>query len=364
MTPPGPDVRTIVALLTDQLDRLCAELIPAGRAIGPHWEDAPRNRGGRGDSFKVCLRGGLRGQWKHYGAGDVGGDALDLVAYVHGWGPPFNREAKRRAIGWARGFLGLEAMDPAAVAQRREAAARAAQRREAEALEQRARDAKVARGLFLSASADLAGSPVDAYLRGRGIALERLARPTGAIRAHAGLGYTLDPPERRRVFPAMVSAISAPGHGIVAAHLTFLAQREGRWTKAPVSPAKVVRGAYAWAGGAVAIARGASGKSWAAMPAGENPLIAEGIEDALTLAIACPERRVLAAVSLANLGNVALPEHCRTVTLVPDNDGDNAAAAEGLARAIASHQAAGRQVLLATPDPAFKDVNAMVMARG
>jgi hypothetical protein len=359
---PGPDVKTVVSLLTDQLERLCADLVPTGRPVGPHWVDASRDRGGLGDSFKVCLRGGLRGQWKHYGAGDVGGDALDLVAYAAGWGPPFkSTECKRKAIEWAKRWLGLENADPATLAARREEAARQAARRQDEAMKQRAGDAKLARGLFLGALPELAGTPVDHYLRGRGIALERLARMPGALRFHPGLGYTMDPPERRRTFPAMVASIAAPGHGVVAVHLTFLAEREGRWAKAPVVPAKVVRGAYAWAGAAVSLARGAGDRPWPKMRADERVLITEGIEDGLTLALACPEHRVLAAVSLANMGNVWLADGCREVTIVPDNDGDNPHAREGLARAIAAHQAKGRRVLLAPPDPEFKDVNAMVM---
>ncbi len=85
-------------------------------------------------------------------------------------------------------------------------------------------------------------------------------------------------------------------------------------------------------------------------------MIAEGIETALSVAIACPELRVLSAVCLGNMARVVLPAAIGTVILCADNDGDNPAAARGLARAVAHFAGGGRAVRVAR-SPIGKDFN-------
>jgi phage/plasmid primase-like uncharacterized protein len=82
-------------------------------------------------------------------------------------------------------------------------------------------------------------------------------------------------------------------------------------------------------------------------PEGDVVAIAEGIETALSVAIACPELRVLAAVSLSNLGNLRLPPAITGVILCADDDGDNRQAAGALQRAIDRYAAEGRTVRIA-----------------
>ena len=87
----------------------------------------------------------------------------------------------------------------------------------------------------------------------------------------------------------------------------------------------------------------------------EDVLITEGIEDGLSLALACPKRRVLVAVSLANMKNVWLPEQITAVTLCADND-THPKTIEAFENAVAAHQAAGRRVKIAR-SPRGKDFN-------
>ena len=110
------------------------------------------------------------------------------------------------------------------------------------------------------------------------------------------------------------------------------------------------------AGGCIRLWRGASRKPLAQAPEGEVVAIAEGIETALSVVIACPELRVLAAVSLANMGNLPLPPTVREVIICADNDVANEAAARALERAADRYAEQGRNVRIARP-PVGKDFN-------
>ena len=116
-----------------------------------------------------------------------------------------------------------------------------------------------------------------------------------------------------------------------------------------------------YAGGAIRLWRGSSGKSLADAPNGETIVIAEGIETAMSVVAAVPERRIFAAVSLANMARVILPPAISAVTLVADNDGDNEAAARALQRAIDRFAGEGRPVRIAR-SPIGKDMNDALMA--
>ena len=108
-------------------------------------------------------------------------------------------------------------------------------------------------------------------------------------------------------------------------------------------------------GGAIRLWRGASGKPLRDAPDGEVVVIGEGIETCLSIALACPELRVLCAVSLVNLGRVALPEQVRRVILAADND-EKPGARAGFLRALEEMAKTGREVRVAR-SPVGKDFN-------
>lgn len=116
------------------------------------------------------------------------------------------------------------------------------------------------------------------------------------------------------------------------------------------------------AGGAIRLWRGASGKPLRDAAEDEEIVIGEGIETCLSIAIACPELRVLAAVSLANLGRVALPPQISRVILAADNDGAEPPR-RALQRAVEQHMDAGRTVRVAR-SPIGKDFNDALRAWG
>ena len=292
----------------------------------------------RGDrhvgSFRVCLTGDKAGLWQDHATGE-GGDALDLLAYIR-------RLPLREAITEARGFLGVddaaipgprivpEGPPPADAAARRNAALK----------------------IWLAAKTLAPGDPVVSYLAGRGIDLTSMGRAPRALRFHPALFNR----EVNAHLPAMVAAVTLGGSHC-ATHRTWLAQDGGRWRKAKLEKAKMVYGPMA--GGHIALWRGASGKALRDAPAGETVAIAEGIETALSVAVACPELRVLAGVSVTNLGHLVLPEAVTDVILAADNDAGRTDAQ--LHQAAERYLAEGRRVRIAMTAVAEADWNDILL---
>ncbi len=329
-------------MLAARAPALAAELLPHGRRDGVEWRCGSL-AGEAGQSLAVRLYGERAGVWSDFASGERG-DALDLIASVR-----FGGDLKA-ALSWARAWLRLEDARPGQPPETRREPPPQASLGAAEA-EQAKRRAK-ALALFLSAKEGLAGTPVADYLAGRGIDLAELGRAPRALRWHPAAWCA----EVAGPLPAMLAAITDGSGQHVATHRTWLARNaSGQWAKAPLRDAKKTLGSYA--GGFVPVQRGASGKPLRAAPEGEAIAIAEGIETALSVAVACPELRVMAAVNLSNMARIGLPEAVRTVILCADSDGpENHAAEHALHAAIVHHSAGGRTVRLARA-PSGKDFN-------
>lgn len=341
---PRHDARDLAAALAQRMPALAPELLPGGRRDGPEWRCGSL-AGERGQSLAVRLHGERAGVWSDFASGERG-DALDLVAAVL-----FGGDVKA-AMGWARRWLGLPD-DPRAAplpaTMRRAPAPADDAAAEVEAEGRR----RAARGLFGHPDTlhNIAGTPAALYLAGRGIELAELGRIPRALRFHPGVWCQ----EAGCPLPAMLAAIHGPDGEHVATHRTWLAEAGGVWRKAPLAKAKKVLGGFA--GGTVRLWRGATGRPLREARDGEAVALAEGIETGLSVALACPELRVLAAVSLGNMGSVALPPAIRTVILCADNDGDNPAAARGLQRAVDRFAGEGREVRVAFPPDGHGDFN-------
>lgn len=192
--------------------------------------------------------------------------------------------------------------------------------------------------IWLAARPSLIDTVADTYLRRRGIDLRQLGRQSRALRFHPALYH----PNSKRTWPAIVAAISGGAGRQVATHRTWLAP-DGSG-KAPVDEPKLTLGSFR--GGCIRLWRGASGKPWADAPADDLVAVGEGIETCLSVAIACPEYRILCAVSLGNMGAIELPPAPRSVVLLADND-VKPAARRMMASVIARHIEAGREVRVA-----------------
>jgi hypothetical protein len=96
-------------------------------------------------------------------------------------------------------------------------------------------------------------------------------------------------------------------------------------------------------GGFIPLWKGtAAGRSMAELPEGTDVWASEGVEDGLSAAMAKPELRVVAAVTLGNLGAIELPEQVGRFVIIGQRD-TNPKTLEALERAIGAQQERGRE---------------------
>lgn len=339
------DAAELSRLLAARIIALASDLLPHGKRDGHEWRCGSLG-GEQGSSLAVHLSGQRAGVWSDFASGEAG-DALDLVAAVRFSGD------RRAAMAWAREWLALPNTGGMSTGNEMRPAAAPPPGVEqpagldAETLARR----RGALRLFLAAQAKLAGTPAAFYLAGRGIDLAELGRQPGCLR----YAPSLPNQESERSWPALVAAITDATGAHVATHRTWLAQNAaGTWVKAPLCNPKMTLGRYA--GGCIRLWRGASGRPLAQARAGELVVIGEGIETCLSVVVACPELRVLCAVSIANMTRIELPASVSEVILLADNDAEHSAAAGALSRVVA-HLAKGDRLVRLARSPFGKDFN-------
>lgn len=348
-----------VAAISDQLrdrcEELVRELLPAAKRDGPYLK-VGSVMGEAGSSLVIHLNGQRRGKWTDYAGGDgAHGDMLDLIGAVHG----FHAAADR--VAWAKQWLGIHddwsprdavRPNPEELARRAEDARARAEAAQAEEAKERAAKMKGARALYLHRLArPIAGTPVEAYLRGRGLSHDPLPAWPNALRFHPEVWNR----EHGEKMPAMLAPMYLADGTHVATHRTWLRPCPTRgWAKIDGKNAKKVLGP-SW-GAFIPINKGVSGKAMSAMPEGEAIYMAEGVEDCIAIRMKRPEARIIAGYSLGNMGAVVLPPHVRTLVIVADRD-DKSAEVDKLERSIAQQQARGVTVKLVMPPVGVKDLN-------
>jgi putative DNA primase/helicase len=185
------------------------------------------------------------------------------------------------------------------------------------------------------ASQPAEGSPVETYLRSRGLTVS----PPRSIRSHAGLKHPSG-----GIWPVMVALVTRGMDGApIAIHRTFLA-REGNG-KAPVDPAKMMLGPCR--GGVVRL-----------VDLGDTLMVGEGIETCLA-AMQATGIPAWAALSTSGLRALDLPHALRDVIVLADGDDPGEAAAKDCARRWKQD---GRSVRIARP-PRGMDFNDMLPGR-
>lgn len=356
------DIRLIRDGLQQRVVDVCRNLLPTGQAQGKHWvsHDPVTGDYDRTPQLKVLISGERTGAWRAFRGGDEGAkhDLLGLVMYVQ-------RTDAKGAILWARDFLGLRAMT------REERASMARQAEQRQARRQKDDEAKRAEKLRQAhrlwatgcggpATAGGHGAGCDAlaiaYFAGRAIPLDEVPNISGhafrfaaavewwkgAVWKPGGQGghYKATPGP---TFPAVLTAARAPGGQIAACHCTFLDPL--RPAKAPVDPAKLV---YGLQGGTVMeVAEGPAAAPFWLTERSEPVIIAEGIETALSLAIAIPEARVWAAGSITNLGNAPVHLPCVSqIFLARDTNAGNRTAQQQLDQSLEKLEAAGKPIVV------------------
>ena len=187
-------------------------------------------------------------------------------------------------------------------------------------------------------SVAIAGTPAEAYLRGRGISLlpER-----EVLRFHPAAEH----PKLRHKLPALIAQVTA---GVEPSHNFTWLSADGAG-KADTEKAEQRRTLGSSKGGAVRLAEPIDGK----------PLIVgEGIETTAT-AMEATGLPGWASLGTSGLGNIEWPGDVREVILLAENDENNAnqRALDKVCPVLAEQ---GLKVRVATPPTGFKDFNDLV----
>lgn len=363
------------------LDSIVPELFGGGRQQSrkypSRWAVANKWRAGASTKqMSVWRDGGRRGAWRDY-VSQERGDVIDLVAY--GLSGIINADTRMQALAWTEDRFGLRTMSEEArekiVAQAAERQAKLKQADEARAGADRRKTQK----FFFSCAADLKGTPLDIYWRGRGIALEDVPHLSTAFRFKAACGYWMGARrdgEGNKIgpdpaFPAGIAAmVSGDGH-MRACHYTFLepdgssklrclargfVDEDGDPHSAklmyPPSGGLTIPVTFGPSGLMVrdAAQKGGAAIGWMG--------VTEGIEDALSVAISNGELRMHAAGSLGHLGLMADCPAARGYLVFRDNDWGKPGAIAAFDMAIARLKTFGKPVeVVAMPKAWGKDVN-------
>lgn len=350
-------ISDIVDMLSDRIRGLAVELLPNGVKEGHEWRCGGLG-GEKGRSLAVHLSSPRAGIWADF-CTDEKGDALDLVAAVKFGGD------KTEAIKWAKGWLGLDGTDPKSLKVTQAAIARRDDDQDAQADAEKKRAA--AFSIFLSAQERIEGTPVDGYLRGRGLNLTGLGFGMGALRYAPDLWNS----ESKRKWDAMVATIVGPAGKQISVHRTWLArQSTGDWGKAPLDKPKMVLGSFT--GGFIPLWKGIVIDPSTGEVKKNPPLsrvksacwvdMTEGVEDGISVILANPALRVIAAVSLGNWANIRLPEQVEGVVLWQQNDAPGSKAAMQFEKVVDHFRRDGKRVRLARAPEGIKDPNDVVRA--
>lgn len=337
----GITIPEIVQALSDRMEDLVCALGLEGRVDNNDFVAYnPTRQDNHLGSFRICIRGAKRGIWQEF-AGSDKGDALELINYCRYGGT----KDKTQAIRWARNFLGMNAMNRAEL---RRLQMQSAERRRENAIREmndRQQKKKWAQSIFFNSQTGLLDTPVDAYLLNRRIDLRRLGKLPHSLRFDPDCFFK---PENAK-FPAMIAAITGADNQIMAVHRTFLEKKGGVFVKKE----KLVLGAYA--GGVIRLWRGDTGASLTDLQRGNfkptkysgTLLLTEGIEDALSVAMACPQYRIWTTISIGNAANIQIPDCFDTVIFCADNDEPGSKAWAQCNKAAAAIKRQGKIVKIA-----------------
>jgi hypothetical protein len=166
--------------------------------------------------------------------------------------------------------------------------------------------------------------------------------------------------ETQSKIPAMVAAVVNLEGRQIATHRTYL-KPDGSG-KATVLEAKKALGKYA--GGFIPLWKGEHDCALGELPPGTAIYISEGIEDGLSVALARPSLRVIAAISLSNLGALELP-HGIARSISSASATKRCARSKALAaRSPTAAGKGGHDVFLIFPPQGVKDYNELLQRDG
>ncbi|HBK90776.1 MAG TPA: DNA primase [Parvularcula sp.] len=275
----------IVRRLAERAEDVCRLYLSNGRKIGGYWIVGDR-RNAKGRSLYLRLQGpiggkGARGKWTDGATGEHG-DLLDIIASA------ISADRHVDALVEAERFLGAH--------------------RSLSTPTNRHHGAVAAR--LFAAARPINGSPVETYLRSRGI---NDAVAADALRFHPHCYCHGPNADRPIILPAMLAAVTDNAGRISGLMRTYLSADGSQ--KAPIDSPRRAMGALA-------------GNGVRFGPHAEVMAVGEGIETMLSLRIAMPTLSMIAALSAAHLAAFVPPVRLRRLYIAADSDaaGRNAAA--------------------------------------
>ncbi len=279
------------------LPTLLGRWLPNGRRVAAEYIALnPTRNDHRAGSFQINIR---NGRWIDFATGgsmrdcDKGGDPISLYAYIYGTG---QAEAARELAAQ----LGIQ--PDADVAFRGPAVASAAVSL-ADVDREKSKKIEYGRKIWDKTKGVTAGSPVEKYLRARGISV--------AIPASIRMAELVHPDDRSCLYPCMVAPMQV-GRSITGVHRTYLSWDGGK-AKLPVLFKKHVPRVKLMLGQA-------EGAAVRLGPLGPNLAIGEGIETSLSIASLAPDWTVWAGLSAGNLARIAIPDGVKRLVYVADGD--------------------------------------------
>ncbi|MEO1110115.1 MAG: toprim domain-containing protein [Pseudomonadota bacterium] len=355
------EIQEVKQLLCDQIEDACRWLLPEGRRIGGKWKanNPVKDRPGQTAELNVWLTGQV-GSWKDFRSGDKS-DILGLVEYVHA-------TDFAGAMKLAKDFLGLRSMS---ADERRNNQRRAREQREkddAAARRKETRKREVCEKRFLAAFPFGGGTPAEIHARdywreARGIDIDAVPNlDTTSFRFAPSVEYwTLaewrrEGPRLRKLkdgpyFPGVICAMRGPLGQFVDHHVTFLD---------PVTPDKAVLPLTAKGqkrsprlmrcpnlGAVIRVSHGPEGLPPEHSREPHPLILAEGVETALSLALAVPEARVWACGSINGIRNAPVKfPFVSALFVAGENDWDKKQAQDQLQTALTELEASGKPLEL------------------
>jgi hypothetical protein len=297
--------------LAREAEAVCRHYLSNGRRVGNYWQVGDVwNTAGRSMFVRLKSKGvGGRpaGKWTDAATGEHG-DLLDVIRESCGL-VDFQDVAHE-----ARRFLSLPRSEPKSDSRSRRPSAPTG-------------SSESARRLF-AMSQPIAGTIVEAYLRGRGITN---LHGIDSLRFHPRCYYRPEAEASTESWPAMIAAVTDLQGHITGAHRTWL-DPFGR-DKAPVDTPRRAMGNLL--GHAVRFG-----------PTGDVMAAGEGIETMLSLRCVMPGMAMVAALSAAHLAAILFPATLRRLYIVRDDDRAGDGAVAGL---FDRAQSAGIEAMVLSP---------------
>ncbi|WP_448207277.1 DUF7146 domain-containing protein [Azospirillum sp. sgz302134] len=348
--------------IVDMMRARIVDLIQGPWALKGHMDGrdfvcpSPLRADRRAGSFRICLQGSYKGMVKDFASGETWTPLSFTAALMF-------RGDNSEALRWTRAWLGLDGRDPEAIRQTRVAVEQAKDEPDDDGSQYRG----TAHRRYLEARESILDTPVEAYLRGRGLDVRRFLFPMRSLRYHPSLHNK----ESGRAWPAMVAPIVGADGKFLGLHRTWLEVRaDGRVTKAPLEEPKKALGGYR--GGMIRLWNGTrsdpntgeirKAPKLAQAKPGVWIDITEGIEDGISVALAMQELRVAAGVSVDNICALSLPPCVAGLTLWAQNDEPDSPADKQFRKTVDRLLARGLRLRVPRPPEGFKDVNEWLQA--